>query len=551
MKNWRKVCIMYMLSFVVVLFPCTSFAMTEEEAVRQVETSYSNGLNAAGKTSFNGICHSATMRQMDQVGLITVGNSADYPTVNGYGNQWYDFYKNKDGQKTSKGYTIHCASSLNTLLANYGQPLYNIVVSYGSGGTNGNNHVMFIHAIINNMVYFTDSFSYANGKITEGKAWPSVNVESYNKMYTSMYGYAKGAVYFEKKYEFAEEWVWDTQFGFWKYQLSDGTFAKGWKSIDGHVYYFKSDTSLTHSGWQEIAGEWYYFNSDGHMQTGWQKVNGEWYYLNNLGIMQKDRLIEESGVKYYLGSDGAIVKNACLKINGIEYDADNSGILTKVNNDNTSAKSNLRITGETKPSVLNVGDYFGLDGIITSNYPIEEIRAEILDSLGNPIQSISVHPEVTEYRLNGKIDESLIFNNLSAGKYTYSVTARDSSGNEKKLINKSFSVRSQKAERSTLKITSATKPNRIQEGHFFGLDGTITSNYSITKVYGAINTSNGQTVQEVTVYPNTMEYRLNGEIDNSLIFNYLSEGNYRYVIIATDSSGKEKKLINQPFKVVK
>jgi glucan-binding repeat-containing protein len=548
MKKRRRRYVLLTLSLILFLYPCTSFAMTEEEAIKQVETSYENSKKAAGVSTFKSdLCVDATRKQMEQVGLIGVGNNDDCPRGNG--NQWYDNYKPKDGQKTSKGYTIHCVDTLNALLNTYGQPLYNIVVSYGSGGKNGNNHVMFIHAIINNTVYFTDNYSYAG--TPEGKAWPSISVERYNEIYEGMYGRAKGVVYFEKNPEFPEEWIWDTQFEFWKYQLSDGTFAKGWKSIDGHTYYFKNDTSLVHSGWYEIVGEWYYFNSDGHMQTGWQKVDGEWYYLNDSGIMQKNKIVEKSGVKYYLGSNGAISKNMCITINGIEYDADNSGKLTQLHNNNISEKSQLKITGETKPGTLKIGDYFGLDGIITSNYQIQEVHAQILDSSGNTVQWITVYPGTTEYRLNGEVDESLIFNYLSAGRYTYTVTAKDSSGNEKKLISKSFSVQEPKAEKSTLKITGATKPTKIQEGSFFGLDGTISSNYSITKVYGAINTSNGQTVQEITVYPNTMEYRLNGEIDNSLIFNYLSEGSYRYVIIASDNSGKEKKLINQSFKVVK
>ena len=78
--------------------------------------------------------------------------------------------------------------------------------------------------------------------------------------------------------------------------------------------------------------------------------------------------------------------------------------------------------------------------------------------------------------------------------------------------------RYQDSAKSDLRITGETKPDYIQKGHFFALDGTIKStSLNLTEVYGAILGENGRPVEEITVHPDRTTYRLNNEIDNSLI----------------------------------
>lgn len=189
---------------------------------------------------------------------------------------------------------------------------------------------MFIHAIVDDIVYFTDSFGYklAEGKISEGQAWPSITVSQYNNCYRAMHGDASGAIYFQPESSLTGEWVWDESNNFWKYLLCNGNFAKGWKIIDGHQYYFKEDTSLTHSGFYEIEGNDYLFSSEGFMQVGWQKVDEEWYFFDEKGCMQMNAFIERDGETYYLGEDGKVVRGVCLLIDGIGYDVNYFGVVT-------------------------------------------------------------------------------------------------------------------------------------------------------------------------------------------------------------------------------
>lgn len=284
--------------------------------------------------------------------------------------------------------------------------------------------------------------------------------------------------------------------------------------------------SFGNSGWGHVCYIHAIVDNQVYFTDNWT------YRGSNLVAFSPIVLDVDTFYNYQVSSNG--------NINSLLYFHSNGGEITD------SENSTLTIRDETKPENLNLGDYFGLDGIITSNYIIEWVEGKITDINGNILQSIKAYPNSIEYRLNHKIDNSLIFNYLPAGDYYYVVTAKDASGTEKLLINQAFYV---KEEESQLKITGATKPSIINRGNFFGLDGIITSNYPIIEVYGTIQKANGEVVQEVTVYPNTMEYRLNGVIDNSLIFNYLESGNYRYIIRATDSSQKQKTLINKSFKV--
>ena len=92
---------------------------------------------------------------------------------------------------------------------------------------------------------------------------------------------------------------------------------------------------------------------------------------------------------------------------------------------------------------------------------------------------------------------------------------------------------------STLGISVTSHPTRIQQGTAWGMRGSVSSNYTITRVDGAIYNAGGQKVMSSVDYPNStrMDIRYS-QVNNALIFNNLSAGSYRLVISAKDSSGK-------------
>ena len=73
----------------------------------------------------------------------------------------------------------------------------------------------------------------------------------------------------------------------WSYKYSDGTYAYGWKKIDGNWYHFSTYSGYMFTGWQTFSnGNRYYFGDDGVMRTGQQTIDGKSYEFDNDGALQ-------------------------------------------------------------------------------------------------------------------------------------------------------------------------------------------------------------------------------------------------------------------------
>ena len=92
---------------------------------------------------------------------------------------------------------------------------------------------------------------------------------------------------------------------------------------------------------------------------------------------------------------------------------------------------------------------------------------------------------------------------------------------------------------SSLGISVTSHPTRIKLGTAWGMRGSVTSNYKITRVDGAIYNAGGQKVMSSVDYPNatSMDIRYS-QVNNALLFNNLPVGTYRLKISAADASGK-------------
>lgn len=148
------------------------------------------------------------------------------------------------------------------------------------------------------------------------------------------------------------EWLFDKNYNSWFYLKDDGTYAeKGWKTIKGKDYHFKSGGYLSTETWIDRsyvttsgakAGkgwlfdkkynswfyikadgnyankEWlwdngyYYLKSGGYMATSeWVWYKNNWFYLKSNGKMAEKELIYDSVNQawYYLKSGGYMAKN--------------------------------------------------------------------------------------------------------------------------------------------------------------------------------------------------------------------------------------------------
>lgn len=181
----------------IMLFSITvsSVAITvDNDLVNNATSIYSQALSMSGRDSFHGACNLATAYSLKAVGVYSGG--LDY---SGSGNSWYDYFSDLSGKKTSGGYTITTVAGsdcLNKIADTYGD-VENVVVSYGTGGTSGANHVLYISAVKSGLVYYTDSFSYY-GLHSEGGGCAQT-IDDFNSIYCGMNGYPYGAVIFSKE----------------------------------------------------------------------------------------------------------------------------------------------------------------------------------------------------------------------------------------------------------------------------------------------------------------------------------------------------------------
>ena len=205
--------------------------------------------------------------------------------------------------------------------------------------------------------------------------------------------------------------------------------------------------------------------------------------------------------------------------------------------------SSLKIDLTSYPSTIKQGEGYGLRGTVKSNYSITEVRGYVINLSGNIVLSSADYPNSTSMDIRyAHLNNDLIFNTLSVGSYTMKVVATDTSGKEVQT-SKDFKVVAieEKDPNSNLTIDITSYPSYINQGSAYGLRGSVTSNYNITKVLGYIINSSGNTVMTSEDCPNStsMDIRY-AHLNNDLIFNNLSAGSYTMKVVAADTTGKTK-----------
>lgn len=142
---------------------------------------------------------------------------------------------------------------------------------------------------------------------------------------------------FETPYtkQYTEGWI-KNEVGKWWYQYKDGSYAVGWKVIDGSWYYFDADGYMANDEfvkssnydtnkklyWVSTDGAWngktYYWKQDTigwwitdgegyYPKSMWHKIDGKWYYFNEKGYMVTGTKTI-NGKIYSFRSDGTLVE---------------------------------------------------------------------------------------------------------------------------------------------------------------------------------------------------------------------------------------------------
>lgn len=138
--------------------------------------------------NYKGLCGLYVAFQLKALGIFPESRS-----FYGNGNTWY---RGVGSQHISKSYILKKypgALCLENIVQENGSPVYNIVLCTNNGRYG---HVLFIHAIINGRMYFTDSFKFHN--IEAGKLH-IMNISNFINRYLGKGHTFLGALYFKEK----------------------------------------------------------------------------------------------------------------------------------------------------------------------------------------------------------------------------------------------------------------------------------------------------------------------------------------------------------------
>ena len=128
---------------------------------------------------------------------------------------------------------------------------------------------------------------------------------------------------------------WYQEDGYWKYRLTDGEMAIGWREIGGATYFFNGKGQMQAGRWLHLNDDWgenakgndYYLNKNGKMQTGgWFKLDNSWYYIQSNGARRFSELSEIGGKKYLFAADGKMLTGHQV-FNGKKMFFSESGVL--------------------------------------------------------------------------------------------------------------------------------------------------------------------------------------------------------------------------------
>ena len=97
------------------------------------------------------------------------------------------------------------------------------------------------------------------------------------------------------------------------------------------------------------------------------------------------------------------------------------------NTSSATGTSFVSLCGYAYPTAIKVGKGMDVTGYAVSNYNITSVTGKITNSSGKVLYSKTLKPNTTAYKLSN-LDNDMKFSKLSAGTYTYTLTATDSLG---------------------------------------------------------------------------------------------------------------------------
>lgn len=360
-------------------FPLSAAAVDQSEETRilnQIKTLYKQTLRGSDKHSLHGYCGTMINWHLYLLGITTtvVGND---------GNTEYDHYSVQD--YTTGGFRVRPYSAsdytleeaLNAITYNGTKDAYNLVIGFERTSTTAGRrygHTVMIHAILDGMVYFSESYAC-----------------SFNGKY-----YAEGAPIVCTIAEFAKFYNPWTEFeGVLHFGLK--TYAESCAYYPAYLFIaVEEETTLYSAPCQP--------NADDRSRP--------------IRVLQPGERIGVTGL--YCNTEGEYwyQVEACEQA---YLRADSTRVLSMRYDD-------VQVSSVGAPTVLRAGRGFDVKGKIRSRYnEITSVRAQVFSSEGNGrshVMSVSALVAGNSYSLSGtRLSNELAFRLLAEGSYRYELAA--------------------------------------------------------------------------------------------------------------------------------
>ena len=379
-KNLRFLSFIMSLLLVVSLVvpaPVTAVPTTPEQIKQQVSDTYKKAKAYYGWSSFHGMCGALVNAQLYLMGITDTVLGVD-------GRDAYDAFKRLS--VTSGGYGVKAypasrytlKSALNAI-TNYGtEDVYNILVGFQKtpsvlGRRYG--HAVVIHAIIDGMVYYVESYSLSLNGVHYPEGTPlTASIEDFAWYYAQTTTQFDGVIYFGLK-----------------------TYA------DSCTIYPANATAVVAGEspvWSQPCKEDVYPTSEmmGQLTQG-QQVQITGLYLNT-----------ENQYWYQLdGGEGGYVPAENLSITQLRYE-------------------DVKLEGSVVPTVLTQGKSFSIKGTVSATYnSIYAVRARVYRPEADQMVQVITTSDTVQGRaydlLRSNISAGLTFRTLEAGQYRYELAA--------------------------------------------------------------------------------------------------------------------------------
>ena len=204
-------------------------------------------------------------------------------------------------------------------------------------------------------------------------------------------------------------------------------------------------------------------------------------------------------------------------------------------------------SGTTVPSTISKGDSVAVRGTVASaNSEITSLTVGVYDAENKQVTGKTVEPKAKTYSLS-KLDKDVVFDKLEPGTYSYKVIATNKANKDYELVNQSFTVSD---DTDLMTIEKGTNvPDTLKKGSAVTVKGIVTSaNSDMTSVTVGVYDSDKKLVTGKSAVPNAKTYDVS-KLDNYVEFDKLTDGNYTYMVFATNSGNANYVIVNKDFTV--